>query len=196
MIHKPAQTALEIAPIIANRWSGRAYDGNQPVSQEDIIKLCEAARWAPSCFGDAPWRFIVWNKFENASAWQKAFDCLVPGNQDWAKDAPVLVLAASVPKFSHNDKINRWTGYDTGAASVSLCLQATALGLMTHQMGGFEADKLRSAFSIPEEIALWSMIAIGHALPERALSAEQAERELQPRQRHPLGDHFFTDGWH
>ncbi|EMR12327.1 nitroreductase [Methylophaga lonarensis MPL] len=195
MIHKPAQTAHEIAPIMANRWSGRAYDGNQPVSQEDIIKLCEAARWAPSCFGDAPWRFIVWNKFENASAWQKALDCLVPGNQEWAKDAPVLILAASVPNFTHNDKKNRWTGYDTGAASVSLCLQATALGLMSHQMGGFEADKLRSAFSIPEEISLWSMIAIGHALPESALSAEQAERELQPRQRRPLEDHFFTDGW-
>ena len=196
MIHKPADTAHEIAPIIANRWSGRAYDGNQPVSQQDIIKLCEAARWAPSCSGEAPWRFVVWNKFENASAWQKAFDCLAEGNQHWAKNAPVLILAASEPNFSRNDSHNRWAGFDTGAASVSLCLQATALGLMSHQMGGFAADQLRAAFSIPEQIALWSVIAIGHALPESALSAEQVERELQPRQRRPLSDHFFSDEWH
>ena len=78
---KPANTQAPIHELIANRWSGRAYDASQPVTQTQIISLLEAARWAPSCFGDQPWRFIVWDKNTDASAWQQALDCLVPGNQ-------------------------------------------------------------------------------------------------------------------
>ncbi|AFJ01215.1 nitroreductase [Methylophaga frappieri] len=195
MIAKPANTAEPIAEIIAARWSGRAYDASRAVSEAQITALCEAARWAPSCFGDEPWRFIIWDRFHDAESWQKAFDCLVEGNQAWAKNAPVLILAASVEHFSHNDKPNRWTGYDTGAASVSLCLQATQLGLMSHQMGGFDSNAMRETFAIPESVHLWSMNAIGYALPLEALGAEQREKELSPRKRRPLEQQFFHGGW-
>lgn len=195
MIQKPADTAVAIDKTIAERWSGRAYDANTPVTEEQIIALTEAARWAPSCFGDAPWRFIIWDRFHDEASWQQAFNCLVEGNQQWAKNAPVLILAASVDKFSHNDKPNRWSGYDTGAASVSLCLQATSMGLMSHQMGGFMGDKLRETFDLPEDLQLWSMIAIGHSAPLDDLDAEQMDRELSPRERRPLAEQFFHGGW-
>ena len=61
-MQKPAITSVSIQETIAKRWSGRAYDATKPVSHEQIIALLEAARWAPSCFGDEPWRFIVWDK--------------------------------------------------------------------------------------------------------------------------------------
>jgi nitroreductase len=166
-----------------------------PVSDEDVIALCEAARWAPSCFGDAPWRFIIWNRATDEVQWQKAYDCLVPGNQDWAKNAPLLILAASVSTFSHNDKSNRWVGYDAGAATMSMCLQATELGLMSHQMGGFDAAKLKTTFQLPEDLQLWAMIAIGYpALPD-TLNEEQLERELKARERRPLSQQFFNGAW-
>jgi len=148
---KPATTQVEIHEIIANRWSPRAYDVNKAVSQEQIISLLEAARWAASCFGDQPWRFLVWDKNKDAVAWQQALDCIVPGNQAWAKDAPVFVLVCADTLFSHNQKSNRWGAYDTGAAAASLCLQATSLGLMTHQMGGFDGKKAQADFNIPEQ---------------------------------------------
>lgn len=195
MIQKPANTQQPIETVIAERWSGRAYDPSVPVTEEQLIALTEAAQWAPSCFGDAPWRYLICNKFTDEQAWQNAFDALVPGNQEWAKNAPVLILTASAANFSHNDKPNRWSGYDSGAASVSLCLQATALGLMSHQMGGFDANKMRELFNIPENIHMWSMIAIGHPAPPDTLSAELLERELSPRERRPLQEQFFYGKW-
>jgi len=195
MIEKPAITDQKINTLIAERWSGRAFDATTAVSDEDITALCEAARWAPSCFGDAPWRFIVWNKHSDEASWQQALDCLAPGNQQWAKNASVLVLAASVKTFSHNDNDNRWVGYDTGAASISLCLQATSMGLMSHQMGGFDSDKVRATFSVPDDIECWAMIAIGHPAALDTLNEEQLERELKARERRPLTEQFFYNTW-
>jgi len=194
-MQKPAITQAPIHDIIANRWSPRAYDANKAVSQKQIISLLEAARWAPSCFGDEPWRFIVWDKNQDAAAWEKAFDCIVPGNQTWAKDAPVLILICADTLFSHNQKPNRWANYDTGAAAVSLCLQATSMGLVTHQMGGFDGEKTRAAFGIPEQIEMMSMLAVGYAADADTLSDELKERELAPRKRRPLGELFYDGVW-
>lgn len=195
MIQKPADTEQAIEHVIAERWSGRAFDPDVAVSEEQIIALTEAARWAPSCYGDAPWRYLICNKFTDKPAWDKAFDALAEGNQQWAQNAPLLILAASAAEFSQNGKPNRWSGYDTGAASISLCLQATSMGLMSHQMGGFDSDKMRLHFSIPENIHMWAMIAIGHPAPLDSLTEEQLERELKPRERRPLDQQFFHGEW-
>jgi nitroreductase len=85
MIQKPADTAQHIDKNIAERWSGRAYDPTVMVTQEEITALCEAARWAPSCFGDEPWRYLVCDKNTDSIAWEKLLAALVPGNQEWAK---------------------------------------------------------------------------------------------------------------
>ncbi|WP_417541840.1 nitroreductase family protein [Methylophaga thalassica] len=195
MIQKPADTAQPIEKVMAERWSGRAYDPTVMVTAEEITALCEAARWAPSCFGDEPWRYLVCDKNTDESAWKKVLSALVPGNQEWAKNAPVLIVTASVPNFSQNDKPNRWSGYDTGAASISLCLQATAMGLMSHQMGGFDDKVLRESFNIPADIHIWSVIAIGHQAALDNLTEEQLERELSPRKRLPVEQAFFMNKW-
>lgn len=195
MIQKPAETAQKLASIIAERWSGKAFDATQVVSDDIITALCEAALWAPSCYGEAPWRYIICNRFKDEISWQNTLDCLSQGNQTWAINAPLLIVSASMPYFTHNDLDNRWNGYDTGAASLNICLQATSAGLMSHQMGGFDTDKLRDALSIPAEINLWSVIAIGYPAPLDNLSAEELERELKDRRRRPLISHFFEHRW-
>lgn len=191
----PAVTQVKINETIANRWSGRAYDATKPVSKAQILSLCEAARWAPSCFGDEPWRFVVWDKNSNADAWQKAFDCLVPGNQEWVKNAPVLLLVCADTLFGHNQKPNRWAQYDTGAAAENLCLQAADLGLMAHQMGGFNGDAARNTFAIPEQFTLMAMVAIGYAGDANQLSDDLKARELAARKRKPVADLFFDSAW-
>lgn len=192
---KPATTRVAIDDTIAHRWSGRAYDGAKSVSAEQTIALLEAARWAPSCYGDQPWRFIVWDSNKDKAAWQKAFDTLVEFNQGWVKNAPLLFLIAADTKFHHNGKPNRWAAYDTGAAAENICLQATALGLMAHQMAGFDADKLRAAFEIPEQIEIIAMIAVGHPADPDTLDAETRERETAARSRRELGELFFDGAW-
>ena len=194
-MQKPAITRVPIDNTIANRWSGRAYDANKPISEQDVIALLEAARWAPSCFGDQPWRFLVWNRHADAASWEKAFDCLVPGNQAWVKDAPVLLLATADSIFTHNGAANRWGQYDTGAAAENICLQAASMGMMAHQMGGFDVEKTRSTFAIPEQYAIMAMISVGYPADVSTLQGEVLEREQAPRKRRELGELFFNGSW-
>lgn len=192
---KPATTQVPIHDIIAQRWSGRAYDAAKPLSRDQVIALLEAARWAPSCYGDQPWRFVVWNRDEDAAVWQAAFDTLAPGNQGWVKDAPLLVLACADSVFQHNGQPNRWAGYDTGAAVENLCLQAEALGLMAHQMGGFDVEQARAVAAVPTQFSLMAMISVGYPAAPASFSAEVAQRENAPRKRRALGELFFTGRW-
>jgi len=195
MFSKKIETKTPIHELISSRWSGRAYDSEKLLSREQIISLIEAARWAPSCYGDQPWRFIVFDKATNESAWKRAVDCLAEGNQSWAKDAPLLLLACADSVMTKNGNPNRWGQYDTGAASENLSLQATALGLMAHQMGGFNADKARELFAVPEQYTPMAMITVGYQLVEEKISDDIKEREYSGRVRNPIENNFFDGTW-
>ena len=195
MQHKSATTAVPVHELIARRWSCRAFDSSKPVSREQIVSLLEAARWAPSCFGDEPWRYVVWDRNSDANAWQEAFDCLVEWNQNWVRNAPVLILATANSIFRKNGKPNQWGQYDTGAASENLCLQAVSMGLMAHQMGGFDMDKVRAVGGVPDQFACMAMIAVGYQAEETVLNDELKELELAARTRVPLGEHFYEAKW-
>ena len=198
-MQKTAITQVPIADLIANRWSPRAFDAAKPVSQAQIIALLEAARWAPSCFGDQPWRFLICQKNStqniDESAWHNAFDCLAPSNQTWVQAAPILMLTCADTLFGHNQQPNRWAQHDTGAAAENLCLQASHMGLSAHQMGGFNADLAREKFAIPAQYTPMAMIALGYAGDPNQLPDELKQRELAERKRKPLGELFFTDAW-
>ena len=195
MLEKPALVATPIHELLATRWSPRAFDVSRSVSRSQILALIEAARWAPSCFGEEPWRFLVLDKTQDQASWQKALACLAEANQAWAKNASVLVLAAAEPKFSQSGKDDRWYQYDTGAAALSLCLQAIALGLEAHQMGGFDAEQLRKVFDIPQTIALMAVIAVGYQAEPDVLEESTRQRELAPRTRRDLATRFYEGAW-
>lgn len=194
-MHNPAITQVPIADLIANRWSSRAYDATKPVSHAQIITLLEAARWAPSSYNDQPWRFIVCNKNTDSDAWQKAFDCLMPSNQAWVANVPVLILGCANSVLDINQQANRFAQYDTGAAAINICLQATHIGLMAHQMGGYHVDKAREAFAIPAQYTPMSMLAVGYAGEQTQLSTDLYERDVAPRKRKPLSEIVFDGVW-
>jgi len=195
MFDKKAKTSVPVNELIATRWSGRAYDSKRPVSADHIVALCEAARWAPSCYGDQPWSFIICNKNTDKSTWDMAFSCLSEGNQRWAKDAPVLILVIADSIFSHTGKTNRWGQYDSGAAAMNICIQATDMGLMVHQMGGFDSDQAGKKFSIPDQFTPMAMMAVGYQLPLDQIEGEVRDRETAGRVRHSLGNNFFDGKW-
>jgi len=195
MLRKPAQTSRPIHDLLARRWSTRAFDAAKPVTREQLTTLLEAGRWAPSCNGDEPWRYLVWDRARDPEGFQKAFDCLSDNNRKWVKNVPLLMLSCAGSNFAATGKPNRWTQHDTGAASLSIALQADVLGLAVHQMGGFDAEKARAAFGIPAEYTPMAMIAVGYQAAPDVLDEETKKKELTPRARKPLGEKFFEGGW-
>jgi nitroreductase len=195
MENKIATTAVPIDSSIAKRWSPRAFDENKTLSEKEILALIEAARWAPSCFGEEPWRFIICDRGRDSAAWEKLFSCLTERNQLWAGSAPLLMLATSVPVFSHNGKADRWSQYDTGAASENVCLQAASMGLQAHQMGGYDVDKVRATFAIPAEVDIMAVIAVGYPGALTELHEDFRGEEEGARVRKPIGERFFAGRW-
>lgn len=186
--HAPAVEGVLSA--IMHRWSPRSFS-DRDVSADLLKKVFEGARWAASSFNEQPWRFLVGHR--NSLTYKKIFSALVPFNQAWATSAPVLILGAAKTKFSHNDAPNRVALFDLGAASSYLTLQASALGLSTHQMAGFDEAIARQAFEIPDTYLLGSVIALGYQGEPEALPNQQfIDQEVAPRQRKPLKDFVFS----
>ena len=140
------QKYYKINSLIAKRWSPRIFNPNKQVTNQQILSICEAARWAPSCSNQQPYKYIIWNKSSNSVDFNRAFDTLDIGNQNWVKNCPILFVALADTKFDDGN-FNNWAEYDTGSASENICLQATSLGLFAHQMAGFDVNKLKKSLS-------------------------------------------------
>ena len=194
-LEKNAATSVPIHDLMNRRWSPRAYDASRPVTRAQLASLLEAARWSPSCNGVEPWRFMVWDRTRDAQGFEQAFACLSEGNKLWVKNAPLLVLSIAGPDPLSGGRPNRFAQHDTGMAAMSLALQAVALGLVAHQMGGFDAGKARAAFGIPDDCTPLAMIAVGYQASPDVLDEETRKKELAPRGRKPLAERFFEGGW-
>lgn len=175
-----------ISKILTSRFSGYHYDPAKTVTHEQIREILEAGRLAPSSYNEQPWNFIVCERSKEPEAYNKAFGALVEFNQEWNKKVPVLIISIAATKSIHNGQPNLWGPYDTGAAAFAMMLKAASMGLMAHQMGGFDASKLQKEFAIPDAFIPMSVMAIGYP----------AADEVQPeRKRKPIGDNFFMGTW-
>ena len=187
---KHAPKVAGVLPLFHTRWSPRSF-ADREVDHGDLTRIFEAARWAASSYNEQPWRFLVGTR--GSEAYKKIFDSIGAFNQAWAKSAPVLILNAAKTKFSHNDTPNRVALYDLGAASSYLTLQAAALGLVTHQMAGFDAGAARKAFAIPDDYLIGAVIALGYQGHPHDLPNEQFRtQEVAPRSRKPFKDFVFS----
>ena len=186
---KPAPTNEPVLDLIRERWSPLAFD-DRPVPADALRCVFEAARWSPSSSNEQPWRFIVGSKDSDPATYSKILECIVPANQVWASTAPVLMLNLGARDFERNGQPNPYALYDTGQATVYLTLQATALGLGVHQMGGFDRDRARVVFAIPDDYELGAAIALGYEGDPARLSDEKyRERHTNPtRVRKALSD--------
>ena len=191
---KLADTEVDINKLLAERWSPRAFNPEFIIDNNSLLSLLEAARWAPSCYGDQPWKFVIFQKHDITS-WVGVLNCLSVGNQNWAMDASILIVVCSNTNFNHNNEPNRWAHYDTGAAAENICLQATSIGLSAHQMGGFDQDKIRSLSNIPTKFDILACMVVGKNLDESMLSKVQKDKEGQVRSRKQLEDIYFINEW-
>jgi len=197
MVHpKHARVEHDILDVIRRRWSPRAFDAGRPVSRTDLLRLFEAARWAPSSYNEQPWRFVVAERDRSPDAFGALAGTLTGRNPDWAGAAPVLALVAVRTTHERNDTENRSAFYDTGQAVGFLTLQATSMGLAVRQMAAFDRDLARQAAGVPEPYVPAVMMAIGyHGRPETLTHDLHREAEAQPRARKPLESFVFDGVW-
>ena len=179
--------------LFRSRWSPRAFE-DRPVSNSDLELILEAGRWAASSNNEQPWRFIVARRSDKA-VYDKLLEVLVPFNQEWAKTAPVLILTVAKRDFSAKETPNRHSMHDTGAALAHIMLEATALGLHAHGMAGFDSEKARKAFGIPDGYEPAAAVAIGYLGSPDSLPDRLRERELAPSARKPLAELAFGEKW-
>lgn len=170
------------------RWSPRAFS-SEPITEEDMMTLFEAARWSPSCFNEQPWRFVYAYRPEDL---EKFRSVLTEGNQAWANSAPLLILVFSKKHFTQSGKINRWAEFDTGAAWMALTLQANRLGLHTHAMAGFDPEKAYEVTGMDaDKYSAVCAIAIGKLGDASTLPDTLKEREV-PSDRKHLSEIIFN----
>jgi nitroreductase len=185
--HGPVDSGVE--ELILKRWSPRSF-ANKPVSSADLVKIFTAAAWAASSFNEQPWRFLVGQKGDPTH--EQILSSLLEFNQAWAKSAPVLILSVAKKTFTQSGKPNTVALHDVGAASATLSLEATALGLHTHGMGGVDRDKARAVFAIPEDFEIGAAWALGYLGAPEALTDELKGKETAPRSRKPLAEFVFS----
>lgn len=187
IIKKP-DLEYTIHPLLASRWSPRAYD-HRPIENEKLQRIFEAARWMPSASNIQPWYFMV--GLNGDEVFTKIFDTLVEFNQLWVKNAPVLALAIA-KRTNAKGEINATSQYDLGQAVAGLSVQATSEGVYTHQMGGFDAMAAAKALSIPDEFQVVVAFTLGYPGKIETLHPNLQKLELSPRSRRPVSETVFT----
>jgi nitroreductase len=178
----PASAGLH--SLLTDRWSPREFS-DRPIESAQLRSIFDAARWAPSCFNEQPWRFVIATKADPA-AFDRILSLLMEKNQQWAMHAYVIGFSAGKKTFTQTGAPDRFGLYDTGAAAASLALQATALGLYVHFMGGFDAQRARTEFGVPDDFDIGAAFVVGHL---------RHGANPTPRSRKPLEEIVFDADW-
>ena len=163
-----------VHPLIFNRWSPRSMTGEE-MTEEELMALFNAAKWAPSSYNNQPWRFLYARK--NTASWPIFFNLMIEFNQGWAKNAAALVVIISHKNFEHNDKPSMTHSFDTGAAWMAMALEGSFRGYVVHGMEGFNYEKARKDLNIPDTYQVEAMAAVGKRAPLEQLSPDLQKKE-------------------
>jgi nitroreductase len=189
----PRTSDHEIEPVFLERWSPRAFSG-EPISDSELMRLFEAARWAPSSYNSQPWRFVYARR--DTAHWQAMLSLLNDTNRSWCKQAAVVMVVASsetmmapgqsapIPSWSHS--------FDAGAAWAYLALQAVKIGWYAHAMVGFDRDRAFAELGVPQGYRIEAAVAIGKLGDKSQLPQPLQAREA-PNGRSPLSATVFED---
>ena len=182
-----------IADVFTGRWSPRAFDSS-PIEEGHLMRLFEAARWAPSAFNVQPWRFLY--ALRDGPDWERFLNLLVPANRDWACNSSAIVFILSdcfmrdeagnavEPAYSH--------AFDTGAAWGQLALQAVHDGLHTHGIAGLDYEKATAELCVPDGYRIEMAVAVGRT-HEQSDTLPEALREREvPSDRMPIAKLAFA----
>ena len=185
MTDQNSEKTFPIEPTLANRWSPRAYSTTQELSAELLGPAFEAARWSPSSGNSQPWSFVV--GFRGDDTFSRIVASMASGNAVWAENASA-VIANIAEVETEEGKVRSHAVYDLGQAVAHFSIQATANGLVVHQMAGFDAEALHDALGLGPRHRVITLMTVGYLGDAAELSEKLQEREKAPRVRKSLRD--------
>jgi nitroreductase len=164
----------------------------EPIDEPALMRLFEAARWAPSPSNNQPWRMLYARR--ETPAWPVFFDLLVESNQVWCRNAAALVMFCSSTINERTGKPAVTHSYVTGAAWENFALQGVIDGLVVHGMQGFDYQRARIALRVPDDFRIEAMGAVGRPGRTEDLPEALQARET-PNVRRPLSELVFEGGF-
>lgn len=189
MLKKLRSSEYPILDVFLARRSSRALSP-EPISNEELMSLFEAARWAQSSYNNQPWRFIYAKK--SSVMWNAFLDLLVDSNKEWAQNAYVLVMVVSKTTFDYNNKPSRTHSFDTGAACQNMALEGAQRDIVVHGMEGFDYDRAKLILKIPDDYSVQAMFVIGKIAELKELPETLQARE-KPSERKKLDEFVFEN---
>jgi nitroreductase len=180
-----------ILEIIKERWSPYSFS-SAAVKDFKLKAMFEAAGYAPSSNNEQPWMFVYATR-EDEKVFGQYLDFLSDVNKVWASNAYALVISMARTKFSYNNKPNRFAFHDTGMAVSNLLLQAIALDIYVHQMGGYSVENVKSYFKLNDDIEPVAMMAVGYLGDGTSLSPELLSRDEKRRPRKSVNEFVFKN---
>jgi len=192
-LNRTAVTEYPIHPLLAERWSPKAF-ADRPIPADVLGSLLEAARWSPSSSNEQPWRFVLIHR-EDEAAHSRMVETLSDNNRLWADSAPLLIVGVVSMLRSRSGRLNAYAWYDLGQSVAHFSVQATAAGLHVHQMGGFDKEKARTVLGVPENFEPVVAIAVGYLGDVADLPDDLQASVANPRSRRPLQESIFNGKW-
>lgn len=181
------KSSYPIQPLLLHRWSPRAMSG-EPLNDDELMALLEAARWAPSSMNNQLWRFVYAKR--DSKHWDDFLNLLFDGNKMWCKNAAALIIIISRKNAEYKNRPQYSHSLETGAAMQNMLLEASARDLVGHAMGGFDVKAAHNLLKLSDVWRVEAMIAIGKPGDAKDLPQELQERE-EPSDRKPLNEIVF-----
>ena len=181
---KVASTRHAVLPVIRERFSARAFR-DEPLPEDELMTLFEAAAWAPSAMNEQPWRYRY--ALRGTEAFDRLSNLLNTGNQPWSKNAAALVVCSVKTTLERNGQPNHSRLHDLGLANAQLLMQATSMGIFGHLMGGFDHGRAQEELGLdPAKEEVFCILALGRLTSPETLDEPFRTRELTARSRKPL----------
>ncbi len=189
----PRRPDHAIDPLFVERRSPRLFTG-EAVPEAELMRMFEAARWAPSSYNSQPWRFLY--ALRDDANWETFYGLILPGNQKWVAGTGALVFLVSNQRMKVGDEFKPSASHslDAGAASLAFQLQANRQGWHVHGMGGFDRARAPGVLNLPEHHTIEAAYGVGRAVAPADMDDEQRAKEAHNGRR-PITDFVFAGGF-
>jgi len=163
---------MEFAELIKKRYSVRAYKAD-PVEEDKLQQVLEAARLAPTAANRQPFRIIVIHTAGREAELRRIYD------RGWFAQAPLLLCACGIPAktWIRSDGKN-YNDVDVTIAMDHLVLAATDLGLGTCWVAAFNPAAARQVLGLPDGVEPIAFTPLGYPADQPRPKERKALSEL------------------